>query len=291
MPPQELAQTMQAFEQGEADVLLCTTIVESGIDIPRVNTILIDRADRFGLAELYQLRGRVGRSNVKAFAYLLIPQEGILDSDARKRLQALKRHSGLGAGYAIALRDLEIRGSGNLLGAAQSGHISAIGFGLYCQLLRRTVARLKGDPIARLIETEVTLAFLDTSPGATHANAAAIPYGYIDEEAQRMNIYRRMAEAMSLAELEVLKNEVVDRYGPLPQSMQRIFEIANLRIEAAEREIIKIHATHTHLTFYSNLNRAVIPNFANLPLPEGASIETLLQWIKTQLYTLPKRAR
>jgi transcription-repair coupling factor (superfamily II helicase) len=289
MPPQDLAQTMRDFERGQADVLLCTTIVESGIDIPRANTILIDRADRFGLAELYQLRGRVGRSGIKAFAYLLLPTDIVLDRDARQRLQALKRHSGLGAGYAIALRDLEIRGSGNLLGAAQSGHIAAIGFGLYCQLLRRTVARLKGDQLVGIIDTEVSLEFLNTSPGAMGSNAAAIPYFYIEDEAQRMNLYRRMAEASTLGELRDLKAEITDRYGTLPPPARRTFDVAMLRIHASLRDVIKIHATQTHFTFYARLNHAIMPNFAHLPLPEGESEETWLQVILTTLQSLPQR--
>lgn len=291
MSPKELAHTMQAFERGEADVLLCTTIVESGIDIPRANTILIDRADRFGLADLYQLRGRVGRSGVKAFAYLLLPTDIVLDKDSRQRLQALKRHSGLGAGYAIALRDLEIRGSGNLLGAAQSGHIAAIGFGLYCQLLRRTVARLKGDPMVGLIDTEITLEFLNTSPGAMGANAAAIPYHYIEDESQRMNLYRRMAEATNLAELRELRTEMMDRYGTLPPPAERTFKVAMLRVNASMRDVIKIHATPTHVSLYARLNHAVMPHFANRPLPEGKSEDELLAWIARLIEKLPLRSR
>jgi transcription-repair coupling factor (superfamily II helicase) len=288
MSSKELAQTMQAFERGEADVLLCTTIVESGIDIPRANTILIDRADRFGLADLYQLRGRVGRSGIKAFAYLLLPPNIVLDRESRQRLQALKRHSGLGAGYTIALRDLEIRGSGNLLGAAQSGHIAAIGFGLYCQLLRRTVARLKGDAMVGLIDTEMTLEFLNTSPGATTSNAAAIPYHYIEDEAQRMNLYRRMAEASTLGELRDLQSEIIDRYGTMPLPAKRTFVVAMLRIIAAERDIIKIHATLTHFSLYARLNHAVIPNFSNLPLPQDKTEDELLTWITQMVEKIPR---
>ncbi len=282
MPTEELAQTMRAFEAGEADVLLCTTIIESGIDIPRANTILIDRADRFGLADLYQLRGRVGRSAVKGFAYLLLPPEGTLDSDGRRRLQALKRHSGLGAGYHIALRDLEIRGSGNLLGAAQSGHIAAIGFGLYCQLLRRTVARLKGEEIPNLVDVELAFDFLDTSPGAVGANAAAIPYDYIDDEAQRMNVYRRLAEAISSEELTTLEHELADRYGPLPDAAQRTFRLAHFRMRAAEKQLARVEARKGSLTFYSKLNRAPIRGFSNLVVPTGPA-DGILTWLERLL--------
>ena len=282
----ELAETMRTFERGEADILLCTTIIESGIDIPRANTILIDRADRFGLAELYQLRGRVGRSAVRGFAYLLLAPEIPIDRDARRRLQALKRHSGLGAGYNIALRDLEIRGSGNLLGAAQSGHIAAIGFGLYCQLLRRTVARMKGDPIPNLVDVEITFDFLDASPGAMGNNAASLPYGYIDDEAQRMNIYRRIAEAIDNDELNALRDELADRYGPLPNAAQRAFRLASLRMLASEKRLAKIETRHGIFTCYAKLNHAPVRGLSNIPLPDMPPDETL-NWIETLVRRLP----
>ncbi|MBQ9693544.1 MAG: DEAD/DEAH box helicase, partial [Kiritimatiellae bacterium] len=267
MPPHELAETMHTFEQGDADILLCTTIIESGIDIPRANTIIIDRADRFGLADLYQLRGRVGRSAVKGFACLLLPPDGTMDSDARRRLQALRRHSGLGSGYAIAMRDLEIRGSGNLLGAAQSGHIAAIGFGLYCQLLRRTVARLKGEAIPNLVDVELAFDFLDASPGAQGDNAAAIPYDYIEDEAQRMNVYRRIAEAISPSELKTLEKELADRYGPLPKAARRTLKMAELRMLAATKALAKVEILNHRLTCFAKLNYAPLRHCSHVPLP------------------------
>ena len=287
MPAETLARTMRAFAEGEADLLLCTTIVESGIDIPRANTILIDRADRFGLADLYQLRGRVGRSSAKGFAYLLLPRDGYVDGDGRKRLQALKRHSGLGAGYAIALRDLEIRGSGNLLGAAQSGHIAAIGFGLYCQLLRRTIARMKGESLPTLVDTEVLLDFLDPSPGATGPSAAAIPYGYIDDEAQRMNAYRRLAEAVSPQEIQALRDELADRYGPLPPPAVRTLRLAGLRILAADRALAKVEVSDGRLTCYDRRNRVPLKGLRDRPLPEGLRPDDALAWVERQIAGLP----
>ncbi len=290
MPAGELAGAMRDFESGKADLLLCTTIVESGIDIPRANTMLIDRADRFGLAELYQLRGRVGRSIQKGFAYLLLPQEGVLDGDARKRLQVLKRHSGLGAGYAIALRDLEIRGSGNLLGAAQSGHIAAIGFGLYCQLLRRTVARLKGEPIPSLVEVEISLDILDTSPGAVGANAASIPYSYIEDDAQRMNVYRRLAETVSEGELSALRDELRDRYGVLPDAAERAFAVVSIRLLAAEKHLAKVEIRNARFTCYTALNHAPVRKFNNIPLPKSLqgehSADDVLAWVRRSLASL-----
>ena len=156
---------MTTFVSGKANILLSTTIIESGLDIPNANTMIIDRADRFGLSELYQLRGRVGRYKHQAYAYLIIPRHAALLADARKRISALKQYSKLGSGFKIAMRDLEIRGAGNILGAQQSGHIAAVGFELYCQLLKQSISRLKGEKVKRRIEVTVKLDFLATNPG------------------------------------------------------------------------------------------------------------------------------
>ncbi len=234
MASSELAAIMREFAAGGFDVLLCTTIIESGVDIPRANTILIDRADRFGIADLYQLRGRVGRAAHKGYAYLLLPPHGRIETDARKRIAAVKQHASLGAGFHLALRDLEIRGAGNLLGAEQSGHISAIGFGLYCQLLQRTVAALKGEPLPPLVDVDVRLDFISLSPGADDLDAAAmIPYTYIEDEALRIGAYRRLAEATEVARLEAVAAEWADRFGPVPPPAQRLLAIARIRLAAA----------------------------------------------------------
>ena len=249
MPTSELAAVVQKFAGGEFDVLLCTTIMESGVDIPRANTILIDRADRFGIADLYQLRGRVGRSNRKAYAYLLLPAHGDIDTDARKRIAAIKQHSSLGAGFRLALRDLEIRGAGNLLGAEQSGHISAIGFGLYCQLLKRTVAQQKGEPMPPVIDVDMSLDFIELAGAAAPDNSAIIPYGYIEDERQRVGTYRRMAEAASLSEIVSLKDELKDRFGPVPPQLGRLLKIAELRIVAAQHGIRKVETREGKVMF------------------------------------------
>jgi transcription-repair coupling factor (superfamily II helicase) len=165
MDSDELEDVMARFINGEADVLVSTTIIESGIDIPNANTIIIDRADRFGLSDLYQLRGRVGRYKHQAYAYLLLPRHAALLSDVRKRISAIKQYSSLGSGFKIAMRDLEIRGAGNLLGAQQSGHITAVGFDLYCQLLKQSVSSLKGEKVARRMEVQLRLDFLALNPG------------------------------------------------------------------------------------------------------------------------------
>jgi len=238
MKSAELSGVMRRFAGGETDVLLCTTIIESGMDIPHANTILIDRADRFGIADLYQLRGRVGRADRKAYAILLLPPHGIVDSDARERIQAVRRHSGLGAGFNLAVRDMEIRGAGNILGAAQSGHISAIGFGLYCQLLQAAVARLKGEQTAVPVQVELRLDFIRAVPyGGGGTGAAALPHDYIPEERLRVAVYRRLAEASSQNALDDLALELADRFGPPPPPVQRLIAITGLRLCASARGI------------------------------------------------------
>jgi transcription-repair coupling factor (superfamily II helicase) len=248
MSERALAKVMRLFVQGDIDVLLCTTIIESGVDIPNVNTILIDRADRFGMADLYQLRGRVGRYRHKAYAYLLLPRHGQLFHTARQRIGAIKRYSSLGAGFKLALRDLEIRGAGNLLGAQQSGHIAAIGFDLYCQLLRRTIAHIKGETTAPLVQVEMRLDFIDRSPRhAESCDTAAIPYGYIEDENHRVQIYRDMAAAGSIRTIDRLRDSLRDRFGPVPAPMLRLLAIARIRICAAEKGISAIETREDKL--------------------------------------------
>ena len=252
MPSATLSAKMQAFAKGRSDVLLCTTIVESGLDIPRANTILVDRADRFGLAELYQLRGRVGRSARQGYAFFLLPAEGLVDAEARERLDALKRHAGLGAGFGIAMRDLEIRGAGNLLGREQSGHIAAVGFQLYCQLLQRTVARLKGERVPDIVDVTLNLDFLDFSPGSDEADemGACLPYDYVEDEGQRMEFHRRLAETSTLKDVTRLKGELADRFGKLPKAAARLVRLAELRVLCAQAGISRIDVRKGRAVFY-----------------------------------------
>ena len=252
MPSSMLAAKMQRFARGETDVLLCTTIVESGLDIPRANTILVDRADHFGLAELYQLRGRVGRSSRQGYAYFLLPEEGNVDSEARERLDALKKHAGLGAGFNIAIRDLEIRGAGNLLGSEQSGHIAAIGFQLYCQLLQRTVARLKGEQVPDLVDVKLNLDFLEASPSAaaSEADSACLPYDYVSEEAQRMEFHRRLAETTTLPAVRKLRTELADRFGRLPKAAVRLVKVAEFRVLLAKAGYSRLDVHDGRALFY-----------------------------------------
>jgi len=236
-----LSDIMRKFAAGEFDVLLCTTIIESGLDIPSANTILIDRADRFGLSELYQLRGRVGRSRHKAYAYMLLPSKAHVDPTARKRIQAIKQYSGAGAGFRLAMRDLEIRGAGNLLGADQSGHIAAVGFGLYCQLLRHTIAKRKGEALPPIIDVEIALDFISLSPSDTGAaHSAIIPVNYIEDERLRVSMYRRIAEAAFLKEVRALRKAFRDRFGSIPAECERLLKLAEIRIVSAGKKIQSI---------------------------------------------------
>ncbi len=277
MPANTLARIMREFEAGEIDVLLCTTIVESGLDIPRANTMLVHRADRFGIADLYQLRGRVGRSSQKGFAWLLLPEYGHIDEDARQRIAALQKHSGLGAGFNLALRDLEIRGAGNLLGAAQSGHIAAIGFGLYCQLLRRTIARLKGEAPPLLVDVDLALDFLDLSPGAIDPESSAcLPYAYVEDEAHRMSLHRRIAETVTAKEVRLLRDELADRYGKPPQAVLRLLRLAELRVLAAQKKIGRIETRENKVYLYKQRERQPLLVKGHLPILKGKDAEQRL---------------
>jgi len=232
MAEKELESVMLKFIRDEADVLVATTIVENGLDIPRANTILINRADRLGLAELYQLRGRVGRSSQRAYAYLLVPPETALSDIARKRLAAMKEFSELGAGFRIAALDLELRGAGNMLGRQQHGHIEAIGFDMYCQMLERAVARLKGEEAAPDLRTTLSLG-LDVR----------IPQTYIPSENLRLRTYKRISTIASEAEKQDIRKELEDRFGALPSSVENLLDYAalksmceRLRISSVERQ-------------------------------------------------------
>ena len=275
-----LAKVMREFENGEIDVLLCTTLVENGLDIPRANTILIHRADRFGIADLYQLRGRVGRSSQKGFAWLLTPEGGHIDADARQRIAALQKHSGLGAGFNLALRDLEIRGAGNLLGAAQSGHIDAIGFGLYCQLLRRTIARMKGEAPPLLVDVDVSLDFLDLSPGSPDPKrAACLPYAYIEDEGHRLTLHRRLAETVSPQEVKALREELADRYGKPPPPALRLLRVTELRILAAQKKLGRIEASDGKLYLYPANTRTPHLIHNHIPRLNGKNADAMLSAI------------
>jgi transcription-repair coupling factor (superfamily II helicase) len=254
----ELEGVMKRFVEGEADVLVSTTIIESGLDIPNANTIIIDRADRFGLADLYQLRGRVGRGRQKAYAYLMLPRDMMMVGEARRRVQAIRQYSQLGAGFRIAMRDLEIRGAGNLLGTAQSGQIAAVGFDLYCRMLRQAVARMKGesagsgelDPgnqsVLRLdfvVMTPEELARstsnLESGPKISRCGAF-IPSAYLPEAKLRIEAHRSLASAPDVAALDLIAKAWRDRFGPLPQEISHLFVTERIRRAAAAKGITKV---------------------------------------------------
>ena len=300
MEAKELEGVMRTFINGEADVLVSTTIIESGIDIPNANTIIIDRADRFGLSELYQLRGRVGRYKHQAHAYLLLPRHAGVLTDARKRLSAMKQYSKLGSGFKIAMRDLEIRGAGNLLGSQQSGHITAIGFDLYCQLLKQSICALRGEKIPPRVDVKVDMDFLLTNPGETTeaqtkeskkssrrrgkdsleisipretpvyiettdvSEAPAekvveivkepsyLPLDYVTEPQQRIEIYRKIAEINDTESLQSLRNELRDRYGPLPAPVERLMLLSDLKWKAFLKGISEIATQRDKLKIMRN---------------------------------------
>jgi len=225
----DLEDVLLKFIRHEIDVLVATTIIENGIDIPLANTIIINRADNYGLAQLYQLRGRVGRSNRRAYAYLLIPSEESLTDIARRRLAAIREFSDLGAGFRIAALDLELRGAGNLLGGQQSGHIEAIGFDLYTQMLERTVRELKGERVEDEVSTAINLGV-----------DIRIPEEYIYDVSQRLRTYKRISSAESEEELADIHAEIEDRYGPIAETVENLFEFARLRRETSRLGIISI---------------------------------------------------
>jgi transcription-repair coupling factor (superfamily II helicase) len=216
-----LEQTVIDFWEGKYDVLVCTTIIESGIDMPTVNTLVVERADLLGLGQLHQLRGRVGRSGSRAYAYLFHPRDRVLSEDAYERLKTIGEATELGSGFKIAMRDLEIRGAGNLLGEAQSGHIAAVGYDLYCQLVTEAVAEMKGEEVPSVVP-ELKL---DVPTNAF------LPTDYVTKEESRLDAYRRLASVTSMADVEDIRNEWLDRYGPLPQPALALINVGLLRAE------------------------------------------------------------
>ncbi|MBI4323650.1 MAG: transcription-repair coupling factor [Chloroflexi bacterium] len=303
MESDDLEEVMATFINGQADVLVSTTIIESGIDIPNANTIIINRADRFGLSDLYQLRGRVGRYKHQAHAYLLLPRHATLLSDVRRRISAIKQYSSLGSGFKIAMRDLEIRGAGNLLGPEQSGHITAVGFELYCQLLKQSISALKGEKVRPQVEVQVRLDFLAMNPEeetkerrrtegrgrrtkdrkqkteveiavprevmmfAEEAEfeienpkseirkgkaAAYIPLQYIAEPQQRIEIYRKLAQATDAAALDRLRDELRDRFGKIPPAVELLLQVADLKVLAGDRGVAAIETRDDKLMLTRN---------------------------------------
>lgn len=278
MDADELEELMTEFVAGRYHVLVCTTIIESGLDIPNCNTIIIEGADRFGLSQLYQLRGRVGRFKHQAYAYLLLHRHTRLVEIARERLNALRTHNQLGAGFRIAMRDLELRGAGNLLGAEQSGHIVGVGFELYCQLLRQSVARLRGEKQAAAIRASVKLDFVFVGEGdpalpdptrtrghgsgytavkdAEHDASGAvevdriqarIPATYLGETRLRIDFYRKLAMAEGLPQLKVIETDLLDRFGTFGDEVRALLIVTEIRIRAEQKGIVSVETESTRL--------------------------------------------
>lgn len=237
MHSDEIDQVFHAFKNGQADILVATTIVENGIDIPNANTIFIEQADHFGIADLYQLRGRVGRWNRRAYAYFLVRGLHRLPELSRKRLQALAESSGYGGGMKIAMRDLEIRGAGNMLGTEQSGHVAAIGFHLYCKLLKRTVKALQGKTPHKITDTKIEF-LID----------ARLPEDYVNEISLRMEIYQRFGEATTLEEVDGIWEETIDRFGPPPEPAIWLYHLTRIRVFASQNYFHVLKFDRMHLT-------------------------------------------
>ncbi len=285
MSADELERMMTEFVAGKFHVLVCTTIIESGLDIPNCNTIIIEGADRFGLSQLYQLRGRVGRFKHQAYAYLLLHRHTRLLEIARQRLTAMRQHTQLGAGFRIAMRDLELRGAGNLLGAEQSGHIVGVGFELYCQLLRQSVARLRGDKVAAAIRANVKLdfVFIGDNAGADpasvrgrHADSytairdaehsdsgavevariqARIPPAYLAETRLRIDFYRKLAMADTSAALKQIESDLRDRFGKFGDDVKALLLVTEIRIRAEQKGIVSVETESTRLKCLRNSGR------------------------------------
>jgi transcription-repair coupling factor (superfamily II helicase) len=245
MPEKELEKVMYEFSTHQHDILVCTTIIESGLDIPNVNTIIIDDADKFGLAQLYQLRGRVGRSDAQAYAYCFYRPNKLLAKEAKDRLKAIKDFTTLGSGYQIALRDLEIRGVGNILGSHQHGHMIAVGFDLYCSLLDESVKELQNQ---KIIKKEPPIVDINIT--------AYIPDEWVGDKDQKMIEYKRLADVESLKELEILQDEWNDRFGEIPVEVQRLINIIKIRLIATDIGIKLIRETDNAIRIFTDYDLA-----------------------------------
>ncbi|MCX5646462.1 MAG: transcription-repair coupling factor [Phycisphaerae bacterium] len=270
MSKRELEDAMVNFVLGAIDVLVCTTIIESGLDIPNANTIFINDADRFGLAEMHQLRGRVGRYKHRAYAYMLLPNTRPISPIAAKRLKAIEEYSHLGAGFRIALRDLEIRGAGNILGPEQSGHIQMVGYQMYCDMLADAVHEMKHEKVERLPTTMIDL-----------GSPTYIPKNYIPIDRHRMDAYRKIAVARTPADLQQIQAELADVYGPLPDEVKLLLDIGELRIAASKWDIRSIVASGNDLVFSFKSRGEGVPPLSSSLNGKGQGQDALATTVKT----------
>jgi transcription-repair coupling factor (superfamily II helicase) len=253
MAASDLDDVMRAFVDGEVAILVCSSIIENGLDVPNANTLIVDRADRFGLSQLYQIRGRVGRSDRRAYCYLIVPDD--VSEEAERRLRVLEHYTELGSGYSVALRDLELRGAGNLLGADQSGFAQQMGLDAYMRLLRRTVERIeRGEDAVEWPDPDVSL-----------QGAAYLPDDYVSDSSQKLHLYRRLSKVGGRSEIESLKLELADRYGPLPAEVERLLDAATIRVlgRALGVERVLVREGSARITFRSG----VVPKMAVLEGP------------------------
>lgn len=269
MKEKELEKVMYEFSAHDHDILVCTTIIESGLDIPNVNTIIIDDTDKFGLAQLYQIRGRVGRSERQAYAYCLYRQNKLLTPEAKDRLKAIKDFTTLGSGYQIALRDLEIRGIGNMLGPQQHGHMLSVGFDMYCSLLEETIKELKGEKPKKREPTIIDINI-----------TAFIPDDWVGDKDQKMIEYKRLADVTSLKELEVLQDEWRDRFGSIPPEVANLTKIIHLRLMATEIGINLVRETFTDIRIFSDYSFKEFKMLQNSLKPK---ISGRMKWAKAPL--------
>jgi transcription-repair coupling factor (superfamily II helicase) len=275
MRERELERVMRDFYAQRHSLLLCTTIIETGIDVPTANTIVIHRADKFGLAQLHQLRGRVGRSHHQAYAYLLTPPAEALGAQAKKRLEAIQMMEELGSGFYLAMQDLEIRGAGEVLGESQSGEIQEVGFNLYAQMLERAVRALKSG---RAVDLEQPL---DLATEINLHAPALLPEAYCSDVHERLTLYKRMANCESRDALELLREELVDRFGPLPEPARALLECHVLRLAARPLGVARVDATH----------ETALLQFVKQPPIDGAKIIALVQKRKDLRLSGPERLR
>ena len=245
MDDAELERAMVAFVQKEADILVATTIVESGLDIPNANTMFINEADRYGLADLHQLRGRVGRTSTRAYAYLIVDEHKLVLPNAQRRLKAIEEFAALGSGFKIAMRDLEIRGAGNILGTEQSGHIAAVGYEMYCTLLENAVRQLQNLPPKLAVEVNVDLPW-----------PAYLPRDYVPGQKLRIEVYRRLARLRELKRLAEFREELKDRYGPPPEPAEWLLKTTEIRLLCVKWQVAGVHRDGPDLVFsYRNRKR------------------------------------
>jgi transcription-repair coupling factor (superfamily II helicase) len=275
-----LAEVMTSFASGAHDVLVCTSIIESGIDIPNANTLIVNRADRFGLAQLYQLRGRVGRSMARAYAYLLYDGSAPLSEEALKRLETIQEASELGAGFRIAMRDLEIRGGGDVLGTKQHGHISAVGFDLYCRLLAKAIQDLREEDAQIAQETKKAshIPSAASSPMATGPTIglpldALLPEHYVPEDNLRLGIYRRMAGLTTIQEIQHMRQELDDRFGTPPEEAENLIYLLRLKVLATAAGVATVSTAGDNLAIGLGTVAEIKRRRSQDRLPRGLKVE------------------